>query len=618
MKISLFRDGYATLTTNETIDGWDEFVDIVSQPEVGQKNGDYFVRGLCVGPRSDATLRSWDLVIIDGDQLVDNGHSCCPPQLVHAVMVKAGITHTIYTSYSNDIVNNRHKWRLVLPCPDVVDAETLAQAVGEVVSILHGAGLMVRNVRENLVPSQPWFLPRCPEQHFDDFYAAWHDGGHYRLTGKILPSAHYSATNGHRDAPGSEAGCFSWGYVLGQFSAGTVHQGAKSAAGWLTRTTDWADKQIKQFLVEAISATCPAQEKIKRITETKELDNLIKYCREKSGVVRTEAAVNWKDHLTSAADLRMKEFPPVRWAVDGLIPEGLTVLAGDPKAGKSLAAVDICTAIASGGLAFGQKKCVAGVCCYCSMEDPERRVKERIATQSNVWPDTFKLLTRGLPTAGNKLLAVLDEMLLLWPNLRCVVVDTLQFIVPMKPTGMADYDFYYSILDPLHRWAVENHVALILITHLTKSRESEGDNPFARIIGSVAIQSTADAMLLLKRNHAKAGVVDPALADGFLVVQGREVGQCTMALEFDDEALRWTVAGEATADKHTGNANWLLIQKTLEQAPLGPKAISEATRINVSTVKTCLARMKVKGLVEDCEPGKWCIPYRNYHTNGGW
>ena len=37
----------------------------------------------------------------------------------------------------------------------------------------------------------------------------------------------------------------------------------------------------------------------------------------------------------SAAALMEKRFEPIRWIVPGYLPEGLTVLAGAPKLGKS-------------------------------------------------------------------------------------------------------------------------------------------------------------------------------------------------------------------------------------------------------------------------------------------
>ena len=39
--------------------------------------------------------------------------------------------------------------------------------------------------------------------------------------------------------------------------------------------------------------------------------------------------------VRDGAWLDVQDFPPLRWAVPGLIPEGLTLLVGPPKAGKS-------------------------------------------------------------------------------------------------------------------------------------------------------------------------------------------------------------------------------------------------------------------------------------------
>ena len=53
--------------------------------------------------------------------------------------------------------------------------------------------------------------------------------------------------------------------------------------------------------------------------------------------------------LKSAAVLRTKTFVPLRWIVPQYLPEGLTILGGKPKIGKSWQALDMATAVASGG-----------------------------------------------------------------------------------------------------------------------------------------------------------------------------------------------------------------------------------------------------------------------------
>ena len=186
----------------------------------------------------------------------------------------------------------------------------------------------------------------------------------------------------------------------------------------------------------------------------------------------------------------------------------------------------------------------------------------------------------------------------------------------IKKQNTNDYDHYYQCLHPLHAWAIQNRIAVICITHRTKGQTPDDGNPFAGIVGSVAIQGTADAMLMLRKNHAKKNF-DPGLADGFLDVVGREVGQEHYSLDFDQEAMKWAIRSDMRANEVTGNSNWLLITDFLKKRPATPKEISEGLQINISTVSSCLKRMQKKYLVET-ENGKWQIPGRQYFDSSKW
>ncbi len=609
MRISLFRDGYQNTTSTETIEDWDELCDLLTTPVVGQKNGDYFIRGYCDGTRKDENVKGVSVIVIDGDQTLDNGASCVPILQAHDSIKNAGITHIIYNSFSNDIVNNINKWRLVVPCQDIVCDDSNRQAIEEILSVLHADGLMVRNVKENEPRSQPWFTPRAPEYKIDEFEFFFHDGNEYRLTGKTTKSAQMN--HSVKTKTDSNDGIFSWENCASQFKAGTLHQGLKSAAGWMIFSTDWADSQIKQML-SAMILSCPDKDKIKRAVDGGEIDSLLRYCRGKQGTDRVESK-SWKDHLINADKLKDKEFPEIKWAVDSLIPEGLTILAGDPKAGKSLLICDICASIASGCAAFGQQKCVKGDVVYVSLEDPQRRVKTRIEKQHDLWPETFHLVTGGIPHIGIDFFKILDEMILLWPGVRLMAFDTLQLIMPVKAAGLDDYAHYYKQLDPLHSWALNNNIAVVCITHKSKAKHQDGDNPFAGIIGSVAIQGTSDAMVMLSKNRAKEGREpngDGYIADGFLTVTGREIEENVFPMEFDDEALKWTMHAEFTGREATGNTNWFMITEELKKCGEGkgltPTELANTLHIKNSTIKSCLGRMKKKGFVFN-KNGKWML-----------
>ncbi len=67
-----------------------------------------------------------------------------------------------------------------------------------------------------------------------------------------------------------------------------------------------------------------------------------------------EAFASAKEHepplppgIFSAAELQGRVFPPIKWIVPDILPEGLTLLAGKPKLGKSWLALDAAIAVAS-------------------------------------------------------------------------------------------------------------------------------------------------------------------------------------------------------------------------------------------------------------------------------
>src|SRR4029077_10772135 len=82
--------------------------------------------------------------------------------------------------------------------------------------------------------------------------------------------------------------------------------------------------------------------------------------------------------LTSAADLVAREFKEPKWAVPQIIAEGLTILAGKPKTGKSWAALDFAVAVAGGYSALGNVACQQGDVLLLALEDNDRRLNQRL------------------------------------------------------------------------------------------------------------------------------------------------------------------------------------------------------------------------------------------------
>jgi AAA domain-containing protein len=81
--------------------------------------------------------------------------------------------------------------------------------------------------------------------------------------------------------------------------------------------------------------------------------------------------------LLTASELMNMQLPPVRYILEGYIAEGLTILAGRPKLGKSWLALDIGIAVAMGGYALNIRADQGDVL-YLALEDNRRRMQKRL------------------------------------------------------------------------------------------------------------------------------------------------------------------------------------------------------------------------------------------------
>src|SRR5205807_6101859 len=84
-----------------------------------------------------------------------------------------------------------------------------------------------------------------------------------------------------------------------------------------------------------------------------------------------------KPEIFSLRELLSWDLPPTRWAIPEILPEGLTLLAGKPKLGKSWLALSAALSIACGGVALGTQPVIRGDVLYLALEDNARRLQAR-------------------------------------------------------------------------------------------------------------------------------------------------------------------------------------------------------------------------------------------------
>ena len=146
----------------------------------------------------------------------------------------------------------------------------------------------------------------------------------------------------------------------------------------------------------------------------------------------------------TASDLLDAELPEPRFAVDGLLPEGLTFMAGAPKLGKSWLCLGLAIAVASGGRALGSIQVERGDVLYLALEDNARRLQDRLRLLLNgEAPPEGLHLELEWPRLDNGGAEKLHEWLDEHANARLVIVDTYARIRPQSSNRdryQADYE----------------------------------------------------------------------------------------------------------------------------------------------------------------------------------
>jgi hypothetical protein len=307
----------------------------------------------------------------------------------------------------------------------------------------------------------------------------------------------------------------------------------------------------------------------------------------------------WRTHVRTAAELQNQTFPPIKYVVPGLIPEGLSILAGRPKLGKSWLALDVCIAVASGRYCLGDKKPAQGDVLYCALEDNPRRLQRRIdkilSPVSEAWPERLTLATswRRLDKGGADDIRAWIESV---PDPRLVVLDTLAGIRPIRTNN--GYTEDYESLSTLHHLANEKGIAIPVLHH---TRKMEAEDPLDTVSGTLGLAGCADTVLVL--NRSSQGTT--------LYVRGRDIEEAEHAVTFDKKACRWTILGNAS-DIHRSNERGRILA-ALDTATelLTPQDIVSSTGMPRNNVDQLLYKMGEDGEVVKVGRGKYRHPSKS-------
>jgi hypothetical protein len=300
----------------------------------------------------------------------------------------------------------------------------------------------------------------------------------------------------------------------------------------------------------------------------------------------------------TAVDLMALDLPPVKWVVPDLLPEGVTLLAGKPKLGKSWLAFGIGVAVASGGVVLGTKRVEQGEAIYLALEDNQRRLKKRLGKllSGDGAPEGLHIST-AWPRVDEGGEEALEEWLADHSGARLVVVDVLKRVRPRVSRYQSVYDADYESLEALHTLADRHGIAVLCVHHLRKAR---ADDPMDEISGSTGLSGAADGVLLLKRDRGRG--------DAYLHVDGRDIEEpAELALTWDPNTACWTLAGDA--EQYRISQTRAEIIEVLERTgePMTPTEVADALGKSVNTIKQRLWHMSKEGQVL-ADDGRYSLP----------
>ena len=220
----------------------------------------------------------------------------------------------------------------------------------------------------------------------------------------------------------------------------------------------------------------------------------------------------------SAASLKDKPVPARESLVPDLVPQKtVTMLGGDGGTGKSLLALQLCVAVATGTAWLGRSVQQGGVI-FISAEDDDdelhRRVDDILRSAGLTYDDAASMTMRSL-AGEDALLAVETQVALIQSalfeeldaraaleNPVLIVLDTLADVFPSNENDRAKVRQFIGILRGL---SLKRHCAVVLLAHPSLS----GLNSGSGTSGSTAWNNSVRSRLYLSRVIQEGYEPDP-------------------------------------------------------------------------------------------------------------
>lgn len=236
----------------------------------------------------------------------------------------------------------------------------------------------------------------------------------------------------------------------------------------------------------------------------------------------------------SASDLQQEHIDPPTWIIQDVLPTGLAMICAPSKIGKSWMMLQLSIA-ATSGLGFMDYKTNKCGVLYYALEDSKRRLKDRMMKilKGGKAPEALRFVTRADPL-DKGLLEKIEEELSLYPDIRLVIIDTLQKVRGKVIKNESLYTGDYREMGELKDFADNHNICMLFVHHLRKMADES--DVFNMISGSTALMGAADTIYVISKK--KRNDVDATFS-----MTGRDIEQSDLIIAFNKADYKWEVKG---------------------------------------------------------------------------
>lgn len=224
------------------------------------------------------------------------------------------------------------------------------------------------------------------------------------------------------------------------------------------------------------------------------------------------------------------QFPKSRFCIQSLLPQGVSILGGAPKIGKSWMVLDWCVRIAKGEDVWNLAT-EKGTVLYLCLEDSLARIQDRLNCITDEVPSNLYVATKS-ECIETGLIQQIQNFIITHTNTTLIVIDTFQMI---RNNSELSYANDYNEIGKLKHYTDAMSISILLVHHLRKQGDSD---PLNKLSGTTGISGAVDAVFVLdkdKRNENKAN----------LLCTGRDIEQREFQLFFNKDNCTWDLINDS-------------------------------------------------------------------------